>query len=232
MTEIQAGDLVTLRVTVAPEDGTPADGSTTATVAVTGPSGQVIAPTARPDGSPSQWVAAVVVDEPGEWHVLWTVRGQGEGVQPFTLPVAPAAAYDFGGRLYATTADYARWLRSAPPAGAGPALAEGSRALEATLIGARYDIDAAGYPTDPRIRRAFRDAVCAQVAYWDEIGDPAGTGAAEQWTTIGVGPVQLSRAGRGKGSGADLSPDIDAPAALRILRVEARLFPIRPWVYG
>lgn len=229
----QAGDDIRVHLTVTPDDGVSADGTTLVTA------------TAYPDGSPprvltpapsgedrSRWSALLTAAPAGVTRIVWTVTGTGAGVHGFDLVVGPSPVPGDVGRSYATTADLAAWPGAVLSSTSRGALAEASRAIDAALIGARYDTDPDGYPSDPRIRKAFRDAVCAQVAYWDEIGDPTGVGASEQWSTVMVGPVQLSRTGRGQTGGADPNPDIDSPAALRILRTEARLFPIRPAVYG
>ncbi|HEY8588476.1 MAG TPA: hypothetical protein VIL55_02875 [Naasia sp.] len=180
----------------------------------------------------SRWASTLVPTMPGEWRVQWTVTGSGAGVAWDTVLVQAAPGdVPTGGRSYATTVDLARWPGTRLFAGAGAALAEASRALDAVLIGAWYATDEDGQPTDPRVRAALRDAVCAQVAYWQELGDDTGSGAAEQWASIGIGSVQLSRASRSQTGGQDPQPDIDAPAALRILR-NAGLLPIRPVVYG
>lgn len=224
------GEIAVLTLTVG---GADTDTEATA-VAVHPVTGAEEALTARLDAPPdrSRWTANLVPTVPGAWPIRWTVTGSGAGIEWDEVLVSAAPGDVPDGRVYATTTDLARWPGATLSGSSRGQLAEASRALDTALIGARYAHDDDGYPTSQRIRDVFRDAVCAQVAYWDETGDATGAGAAEQFTSVGVGPVQLSRAGRGKESGADLSPDIDAPAALRILRNAGGLFPIRPEVYG
>jgi hypothetical protein len=227
----EEGDLATLRLHVVPEDGQPADGTTSVTLTLTDPTGLPVALTATPAGDDrARWRATAGPLTAGEWTGRWVVTGTGAGVQSFRILVGPGLSAVPDGRVYATTADLARWPGATLTASSAGALAEASRALDASLRGAWYATDAEGYPTETAVRTALRQAVCAQVAYWQDTGDDTGSGAAEQYTTVGIGSVQLTRE-RGQTGGADPLPDIDAPAALRILR-RAGLLVIRPAVYG
>lgn len=63
-----------------------------------------------------------------------------------------------------------------------------------------FDADEEGYPTDSVISEAFKDATCAQVAYWEETDDP--TGAISQEGNVSIGSVTLGARGRSAGNGA------------------------------
>lgn len=119
---------------------------------------------------------------------------------------------------YATTAD----LTAAWPSDAGPVPADAARLLEAAsdlldttiLLSAAYCTDDAGAPTDPIVVEALRDAVCAQVRWWDETGDELGSAGTVQ--SVSIGSVSLTRAataGPGGGGGGTLAPQVG-----RILR--------------
>jgi hypothetical protein len=52
--------------------------------------------------------------------------------------------------------------------------------------------DGTGMPTDALVQEAFRKATCAQVAWWDELGDSTGAAGAG-WGGVKIGSVQLDR---------------------------------------
>lgn len=214
----QAGDLATVRLTVCPDGGAPTDATTTAEVELVSPTGQVRRPTAYPgEGDDrSRWSATLDLTEPGEWTGLWTVTGTGAGVQPFTLLVAPSGPYR--GRSYATTADLAVWLHEAPPAGSARLLARATELVDALAMAAIYDVDEQGMPTSPEVADALRDAVCAQVAWWAEIGDSSGSGAVGRWSSVSIGTARLSGP-RSSGSDHTSAADAASPETRRILRL-------------
>lgn len=80
----------------------------------------------------------------------------------------------------------------------------------------KFEIDDEGYPTDADISDAFRDATCAQMAFWDDTDDV--TGAASQDGTFSIGSVSIGARGRTAGNGApDASAARVAPEAVDIL---------------
>ncbi|RLL66991.1 hypothetical protein [Streptomyces sp. Z26] len=96
-------------------------------------------------------------------------------------------------RVYAQPADLTEYTGEEPPDGADRLLRNASRMLEArALRTAWYDTDADGMPTHPAVRAALRDAVCAQVAWWGEIGDSSGASAVG-WGAVEIGSAKLSR---------------------------------------
>ncbi|MFH8793848.1 hypothetical protein [Streptomyces sp. NPDC017941] len=127
-------------------------------------------------------------------------------------------------RVYATPAQLTAWTGKPAPPGAERLLARASADLDDALIRAVYRTDDAGMPTDPAIVGAFRDAVCAQVEYQLAAGDD-GTGAADRWGSVSIGPVALSAP-----QGGPRTPDdVDlAPRAHRALR-RAGLLPGVIW---
>ncbi|GAA3730123.1 hypothetical protein GCM10022239_03410 [Leifsonia bigeumensis] len=79
-----------------------------------------------------------------------------------------------------------------------------------------YDADDDGYPTDADVTELFKDATCAQVAYWEETEDP--TGAVSQEGTFSIGSVSIGARGRSSGNGApDEQQSRVAPEAVEIL---------------
>lgn len=77
-------------------------------------------------------------------------------------------------RLYATEAELADWLGAEAPANAGALLRSASSLIRAETRSARYVTDTDGYPADTALRTVFREAVCAQAAYWaDHKVDPS-----------------------------------------------------------
>lgn len=118
------------------------------------------------------------------------------------------------GRVYATQAQYEAYTGQAAPADIVARLGRASRFLESEVFRlCWYDADGDGYPTHPRVREAFADAVSAQVQWWAETGDELGT--AGRWQSVKIGSVALS--GPGSSTSAGQGRDV-ADAALEALR--------------
>ncbi|GAB3437475.1 hypothetical protein [Actinophytocola sediminis] len=84
-----------------------------------------------------------------------------------------------------------------------------SEFVDDALLTAVYATDpVTELPTDRRIEAALRDAVCAQVVWWDETGDELGD--AGQYTSASIGSVSLTRGRAAAGvtlpSGRTLGP--------------------------
>lgn len=96
-------------------------------------------------------------------------------------------------RIYATAADMATYTGTAAPANADALLAKASRMLDSAVFRlCWYQADSDGLPTNDLVTAAFRDAVCAQVVWWDELGDSTGAMGAG-WGSVQIGSVNLSR---------------------------------------
>ncbi|MCZ9348548.1 hypothetical protein NGM36_01785 [Streptomyces mutabilis] len=128
------------------------------------------------------------------------------------------------GRVYATPEQLTAWTGRPAPADAERLLARASEDVESALLTALYATDAAGMPTDPAVVQALADATCAVVEYREESGD-TGTGAADRWGSVSLGPVSL---GDRRDTGGD-PYDVDlGPRAHRALR-RAGLLPGVVW---
>ncbi|MGX1116407.1 hypothetical protein RKD37_001770 [Streptomyces ambofaciens] len=111
--------------------------------------------------------------------------------------------------VYATVTDLADYLGTVPPADAELLLTAASRMLDARVLAyCRYDVDTAGLPADPDVAAAIARAVCAQVAWWDEIGDHTGAAGAG-YGNVSIGSVSLSRT---TGSASSLASGGDSAA--------------------
>jgi len=78
-----------------------------------------------------------------------------------------------------------------------------SETVDEALLTAIYDTDpVTELPTDPRLAAAMRDAVCAQVVWWEKTGDEHGT--AGQYAMVSIGSVALSRGSAGPATGVTL----------------------------
>lgn len=209
MTEYEAGDDVMLRLHIVPDGGVPVDGTTAATVVVTGDTGPARTPTAVPAATGrDRWSAPLPAVAAGAWRVVWTVTGTGSGVQSYELLIGPGPAA--GGRVYATTGQLATHLGSAPPTGARRILLRASAKVDDLLRCARYATDTAGLPTDLALAAVLAEATCAQVEWWGEIGDTDGTGSASALAGAQIGTVKMPGAADG---GIEY-----APAAVSALR--------------
>lgn len=120
--------------------------------------------------------------------------------------------------VYATEADYLTYTgEESAPDGIDSLLKRASQMLDAQVFRmCVYDVDAAGAPTHPLVTAAFRDAVCAQVAWWDELGDSSGASAAG-WGTLELGSARLGRSVTTV-SGGDSPARQVAPAVGDLLR--------------
>lgn len=212
MSSYEVGDWTTPTLTVSPFDGT-----TVVTLAVISPAGVTTAPTVTPSGGGATWTGAPYeFTAAGEWIERWTVTGTGKGKERRTLLIAPdptdAAA---GGRVYATTTDYATWLHAAPPTGSRRALAAASRVVDEMLLCAVYAVDPSGLPTDATVIRAVRDATCAQAEHARSTGDANLVGAGTV-SSFSVGKVSVTK-GTPQGTPRAPLPAHWSPAAWREL---------------
>ncbi|MFD5266752.1 hypothetical protein [Streptomyces sp. NPDC058335] len=104
-------------------------------------------------------------------------------------------------RIYATSAQYQAYTGQTPPQDIDVQLAKASRMLEAAVFRlCWYEVDGDGYPSNSIVRQAFADAVCAQAAWWDELGDSTGASTAG-WGSVKLGSASMSRP-EGSTSGA------------------------------
>ncbi|XUM01227.1 hypothetical protein ACQ86F_31605 [Streptomyces venezuelae ATCC 10712] len=97
-------------------------------------------------------------------------------------------------RVYATVEQYEEYTGTVPaPAGTAALLGRASRMLDRLVLRyCLYSVDPAGLPTHPLVAEAFAAAVCAQVAWWGDVGDPSGSDAVG-WGSVAIGSVQLGR---------------------------------------
>lgn len=96
-------------------------------------------------------------------------------------------------RVYATSDDLAAYTGSSAPANADALLAKASRFLDSAVFRlCWYQADGDGLPTNALVTAAFTNAVCAQAAWWDQLGDSTGAAAAG-WGSVQIGSVQLGR---------------------------------------
>lgn len=115
--------------------------------------------------------------------------------------------------VYATVDEFTAFLDPDPvPPNAARLLKGASRRLDRLLIGARYDTDADGMPTNPDLVELFREAVCLQAQYIADLGDE--TGASANVSSQTVGSVTVTRALSVVGSGTPR----DSPEMLELLQ--------------
>lgn len=127
---------------------------------------------------------------------------------------------------YATIEDFTDFLDPDPvPENAARLLKNASRKLDEALIGAVYDHDDEGVPTDPHLLEVFKEATCLQAQYVADLGDE--TGANANVSQMRVGDVYTVRALSVVGSG---TPRV-SPEMLTLLQAEG-LLPVYPIVWG
>lgn len=180
------GDTATAQLVVTGYDVT-----TTATLTVTAPDGTTSAPAVSSADGGQTWTALVAYTAAGVWLLHWAVSGAGALVEDELVSVAPIPGA--GGRTYATTTDLANYLREAPPLDAAGLLADASTMLDSRVLAyCRYDVDEEGMPSDPDVAKAIGRAVCAQVAWWEEVGDSTGA-VGVGYGSAAIGSVNLGR---------------------------------------
>jgi hypothetical protein len=96
-------------------------------------------------------------------------------------------------RIYATSDDLAAYTGEDAPADAAALLAKAARFLDSKVFRmCWFNADADGLPTDSLVKQAFTNAVCAQAAWWGELGDSTGAAGAG-WGHVSIGSVTLGR---------------------------------------
>ncbi len=120
-------------------------------------------------------------------------------------------------RTYATASDYTAYSGQPATSDTDRLLTRASKFLDShVLLACWYAADSAGMPTDPVVQAAFRDAACAQVEWWVELGDSTGAAGAG-WGTVEIGSAKLGRSVTAV-SGADAPSRQVAPDAWSALR--------------
>lgn len=184
------GEMVTVTTLVPTFDGT-----TAASLTVTTPDGDEEHPVATTPDSGNTWNAPVEYSQAGVWVFKWVITGTGAKTEYSQAAVAPSPLEVPPGPQYATSADLAAWLGTAPPVGADRLLVQASRAINDALLTAVYPIDDAGNPTDAAQIQALRNATCAVVEWWLETGDELG--ASGDWQSASAGDVSISKSTTG-----------------------------------
>jgi hypothetical protein len=96
-------------------------------------------------------------------------------------------------RVYATPDQLAAYTGQPAPEDAAQLLAGASRMLDASVLRlAVYATGSDGLPTDPVVAAVLAEAVCAQVAWWGQVGDSTGA-AGVGWGSVSIGSVSLGR---------------------------------------
>lgn len=120
-------------------------------------------------------------------------------------------------RIYATAADYQSFTGQTPPSDITALLADATRMLESSIFRfCLYEADEDGYPSNTVVRQAFREAVCAQARWFDDIGDSTGAAGAG-WGSVSLGSAQLSRSVTSVSGASSPAREI-APAVLDVLQ--------------
>ena len=141
--------------------------------------------------------------------------------------------------IYATSTDLAAWTGASAPANAATLLRSASLLIRTETTAALYPTDTTGLPTDATTLQAFKDAACAQAAFWSAAGiDPASGGIST------IAPTRRKKVGS-----AELEYDTSAQAAAAqqvVLRAATHrlcaeayqiltgqnLLTGQPWVFG
>lgn len=92
---------------------------------------------------------------------------------------------------YASSADLATYTGLGIVTGADRVLQRASDLMDKT-VKARYSVDSDGIPTDPIIAEALRDAVCAQVEFWSEVGESSDIAGAPVTGQVKIGNLEQS----------------------------------------
>lgn len=124
-------------------------------------------------------------------------------------------------RVYAIAADYYEFAGEEAATNVDKDLNAKLRRASTVIDGltrtSRYDVDEEGYPTDANTSAAFKDATCAQAAWWDDTDDV--TGAESQSGPTRIGSVSFGGSGASGGATNTKSAASSriAPEAVEIL---------------
>lgn len=94
--------------------------------------------------------------------------------------------------VYALTTDLTGWTALPAPANAAALLRSASLLVRSSTMAAIYTTDDTGAPTDVKVLQAFKDATCAQAAFWAASGIDPSTGGISV-----TAPVRSRRLGSG-----------------------------------
>lgn len=120
-------------------------------------------------------------------------------------------------RVYAVESDYLAFTEDEiAPDKIDSLLRRASAQVESHIRTAVYAVDADGYPTDPAIADALRDATCAYVAYWQETDDI--TGAEAIAGPVKIGSVSIGGTSTGGASSRTPADTRRSDEAITILR--------------
>lgn len=122
--------------------------------------------------------------------------------------------------VYATRAELVAYAPAGVTVPADPEatrlLTSASKEIRRATKCAIYATDTDGYPTDTAIRQAFRDATCAQAVWW--IQNPGEeTGTSDQYESVSIGSVTLSK--RQGATGSASNPRLAEQAATELANV-------------
>lgn len=127
---------------------------------------------------------------------------------------------------YVTPAEYATFLGTDPaPANTERLLRRASVTIDSLLVGAVYQTDTNGLPTDADLLEVIKECVCLQAQFITALGDE--TGAMQNVSKMTLGNQSIDRAFPVTTGGTPrLSPDV-----LDLLRIHG-LHPISPLLWG
>lgn len=138
-------------------------------------------------------------------------------------------------RVYATMTDLIGYTQAAAPDGADNLLRRASTLLDAELFRLYvYAVDdTTGLPTDASVAAMMRDATCAQVSWWGELGDSTGALGAG-WDDVQIGSVRLQRrsptaVGPSASAARQLAPEVGDVILAAQLPHETFRLGARPW---
>ena len=109
-------------------------------------------------------------------------------------------------RQYATITEFSTWDGATEyTVPSDSRLRRASGVIDGLTRHSIFVADVDGYPTDVDVSDVFRDATCAQVAFWDETEDV--TGAEAQGGSFSIGSVKIGGAGDTSSNQSRVSPE-------------------------
>ena len=126
-------------------------------------------------------------------------------------------------RIYATVTDLTAgaWVDSIPGSGPSPErlLRNASNRVAVAVERDIYEADSDGFPVDPKLREAMRDATCALVKQWITDGIDPDAGVAAVIDRLKVNPLVSSQSV--DGGSVSLSVNHIADAEKKLLEIAA-----------